>query len=245
MLSCDFVRSSSRRLAVCLALVVGTMACVAAPWWTADRVRTEDTNGDRRPDVWRTYNNRGQLTATRIDTNFDGRPDVEEYYEQGNLVRRELDRDFDDRVDLVEEFDPTTHEETRSIVDVDRDGTADLLVLFRGAGWPASTQWTHGTPTDLTAAQTAMRALPVVRRNGDALTPMIDPFRANAALSYGRPVVGSNGCVVLSSAAGLPRPFGGITRVAPSGRVNHRDVWISSLTAQRTRAPRGPPIGLS
>ena len=46
-------------------------------------------------------------------------------------MRRDSDRDFNDRVDLVQEFDPTTHEHVRTVVDVDSDGTADLLVLFQ------------------------------------------------------------------------------------------------------------------
>jgi hypothetical protein len=235
--------SSSKHLAACLAFVVSMMACVAAPWLISDRVRTEDTNGDRRPDVWRTYNDQGQLTAIRIDTNFDGRPDIEEYYEQGNLVRRELDRDFDDRVDLVEEFDPTTHEPTRSVVDVDRDGTTDLLVLFMGAGRPASTQWTQRTAIDSTPdpQPTQIRSL-TNRRGDDPLAPLTDSFRASTAVRCAPGPVGSNACVAFSAAGGLPRPFEAITRIASRGRLNALDVWISSLTARRTCTSRGPPI---
>src|SRR4029077_2909888 len=100
--------------------------------WPATRlVRTVDQNGDGRPDVWRHYDNRGQLTEVDVDTNFDGRPDIEEYYERGVLVRRESDRNFNGQADLLEEFDVDTHGHTRSVVDTDYDGTADLLVFFR------------------------------------------------------------------------------------------------------------------
>src|SRR5262249_4650002 len=98
--------------------------------WPARRVRTADNNGDGRPDVWRLYDGKGQLTEVDVDSNFDGHTDIQEYYEQGVLVRRESDRNFNGQSDLVEEFDAKTHHLTRSVIDLDYDGTADLLVLF-------------------------------------------------------------------------------------------------------------------
>src|SRR5579864_5757850 len=101
-------RSVSRALVlvlcgtVCVSTTAVSSIFSGAP---GDRVRTEDRNGDGRPDVWRTYDRRGRLTEVAFDTNFDGRSDVLEYYDQGALVR--------------------------SIADVDYDGRADLLVLFR------------------------------------------------------------------------------------------------------------------
>src|SRR5690242_5277313 len=107
--------------------------CVAVLAFQSDaHLRTEDHNRDGRPDVWRTYDRHGVLARVALDTNFDGRSDVQEYYERGTLVRRESDRDFNDRVDLIQEFDSKTSESRRSVVDVDFDGTADLLVLFQG-----------------------------------------------------------------------------------------------------------------
>src|ERR1700730_5796243 len=90
--------------------LVGTLwavACAAAVAASlrppAGAVRTEDQNGDGRPDVWRVYDRQGQLSEMAVDTNFDGRSDVHEYYEHSELVRRESDRDFNGRVDLVQE----------------------------------------------------------------------------------------------------------------------------------------------
>ena len=48
--------------------------------WPARRVRTADNNGDGRPDVWRLYDGKGQLTEVDVDSNFDGHTDIQEYY---------------------------------------------------------------------------------------------------------------------------------------------------------------------
>src|SRR5438477_5876587 len=142
--SCRLNRPMTRRfprslvLSLC-ALASGAVA-LAPLWQAAAYVRAEDRNGDGRPDIWRTYDRLGRVSDVTVDTNFDGRSDVHEYYQRGALVRRESDRDFNDRVDLVQEFDPTTREPVRTVVDVDFDGTADLLVLFQG-GQPVFSEW--------------------------------------------------------------------------------------------------------
>src|SRR4051812_42651533 len=108
------------------ACLLGALALlvIAAP--------TTDRNRDGRPDIWRSYDPRGQVAEVAIDSNFDGRSDIREYYRGGALVRRETDRDFNDRVDLVQEFDPKTRELVRAVTDLDFDGVADLLELFHG-----------------------------------------------------------------------------------------------------------------
>src|SRR5882757_7352939 len=117
------MKQSLRHRLVVIPCAVACVVLVAMSLWSrAGSVRTEDQNGDGRPDVWRTYDRRGQLSEVAFDTNFDGRSDVREYYEGRGLVRRESDRDFNGRVDLVQEFEPTTHEPVRSLVDVDFDG---------------------------------------------------------------------------------------------------------------------------
>src|SRR5580692_13067095 len=123
-------RRVSRVLAVLLCGTVCVSTAAISPWSPRGRVRVEDRNGDGRPDVWRTYDRQGRLTEVALDTNFDGRSDVLEYYDQGALIRRETDRNFDGRIDLIESFDRITHERVRSLTDVDYDGRADLLVLF-------------------------------------------------------------------------------------------------------------------
>src|SRR6266851_130679 len=97
-------RQSWSALTIFLSVLVGSSALVSM-WALADRTRTEDRNRDGRPDVWRSYARDGRVARIAVDTNFDGRSDVEEYYEDGALVRRESDRDFNDQIDLVQEFD--------------------------------------------------------------------------------------------------------------------------------------------
>jgi hypothetical protein len=118
----------------CLSVVVLCIAActaVAAVWQqpATGYVVTEDHNGDGRPDVWRVYDRRRQLSEVSVDTNFDGRSDVHEYDERGALVRRESDRDFNDRVDLIEEFDSATRDRVRSVVDVDYDARDGLACI--------------------------------------------------------------------------------------------------------------------
>src|SRR4249920_783144 len=103
-------RGSCRWLAVRLCVMACAVAAVVSLWPHARDVRTDDQNRDGRPDVWRAYDRQGQLTTVAVDTNFDGRSDVHEYYAGGARVRRESDRDFNDRVDLVQDFDATTRE---------------------------------------------------------------------------------------------------------------------------------------
>src|SRR5580765_2076236 len=140
---CTLNRPMPRRSATSPIISICVVVCAAAAslsWWARGDVRAEDQNHDGRPDVWRAYDRQGRLASVALDTNFDGRSDVQEYYERGALVRRESDRNFNDRVDLVQEFDATTREALRSVVDVDFDGTADLLVVFQG-GQPVFSKW--------------------------------------------------------------------------------------------------------
>ena len=139
----DVQKARIRRslLAAC-AVVLGCAVALAAGPGTLQlsRVQTDDRNHDGRPDVWRFFDAQGRLTRVAIDTNFDGRPDQEEQYQHDGLTRRSSDRNFDRRIDLIEEFDPTTHERVRSLVDVDFDGRADLLVLFADES-PVHAEW--------------------------------------------------------------------------------------------------------
>jgi len=233
---------STRRVAMAGVLIWAIVATFS--WWPARAdVRTDDRNGDRRPDVWRTYDRAGQVVERAIDSNFDGRSDVHEYYLHGALVHRESDRNFDDRVDLVEDFDATTHEHVRSVVDSDFDGIADLLVLFQ-AGRPVFSKW---APRSFREGEGAERegldrrggAIPS-RRGNAPIARLSDPFTSDFALRSAP--IGSETPEKVWTAAGLP------TTPAPT-RSEIRAAWPAhgfnanplSKSVVGTRSPRGPP----
>ena len=201
-------------------------------------VRTEDRNGDGRPDVWRVYDTHGQLLERTIDANFDGRSDIHEYYAHGALARRESARHFDDRIDLVEDFDPSTHERIRSLVDVDEDGAANLLVLFQ-AGRPVFSKYAT-LPLPLASA----RWSPERRdRLADALRPLADPFSGDTAIGLVRlaPVGDAGQAAAIS--AGVPVAPRVIPHaVLPAGIVSGLDAHGCSLVFIARPAPRGPPL---
>jgi len=224
-------------LAVCLCL-----AAVPSLWPHAQDVRVDDRNGDGVPDVWRLYDRNGQLSEVAVDTNFDGRPDVQEYYERGSLIRRESDRDFDDQVDVVEEFDPTTHEHVRSIIDVDRDGAADLLILFRG-NQRVFTKWAGQLPSSarrnsIGQTYSAPRSLGHAR-----LTALRDPFLLDRVWRAIRPLSGFDDFLGLSTSGGLPASQRDVvTAVASPSRIPVSPSSPASSFAAVPGSPRGPPF---
>jgi hypothetical protein len=229
------------RLATLLAVSVCT-AAVTSLWPHAGDLRVDDRNGDGAPDVWRLYDSNGQLSEVDVDTNFDGQPDVQEYYEQGALIRRESDRDFDSRIDVVEEFDPTTHEHVRSIFDVDRDGAADLLVLFRG-NQRVLTKWAIRPISSASRSHSVDRTHSWQRIPGNAgLTALRDPFVADLALRAVRPFTGLDDFLGVSTSGGLPT----CRRDVVSGITSTSGLPASPFFAQPSFAslpgsPRGPP----
>jgi hypothetical protein len=204
-------------------------------------LRTEDHNRDGRPDVWRTYDRQGQLAKMAVDTNFDGRSDVDEYYQGGALVRRESDRDFNDRIDLIQEFDATTREHVRSLVDKDFDGTADLLILFQG-GQPVFSKWADPVTPGVTSSYTVPNAGGSPRTADDQLTLLDDPFSTDLAVRGVRVVVGFSDSVGLSTCGGLPASCGGVAGLlASSSHLPGSSLSHPSSGAVVPYSPRGPP----
>src|SRR5947209_4911285 len=230
------VRSLTRNLLITCA---ATAIVFAAAMWPsrACRIETEDVNHDGRPDVWDVYDASGTLTHASIDTNFDGQPDREEEYEHGALSHRESDRNFDGQVDLAEDFDPDTGEPVRSVVDVDFDGQADLLILLQ-QGLPVHSEWApRRVATD---RQPIVRAERQSRRTG--LIAFDNPFdraprlrgnhhRERSALGTITP-----GAPTRSIGRYAPSPFSSgplsISFLIPGGR------------ARSSRSPRAPPSQL-
>jgi hypothetical protein len=76
--------------------------------------RTFDLNGDGKPDDWKVFrliaDPSGRtweaLIERRLDTNFDGKPDLTTWYdESGARVREAFDLDFDGKVDVVNHYE--------------------------------------------------------------------------------------------------------------------------------------------
>jgi hypothetical protein len=177
--------------------------------------------------------NRNRLLVVGIDNNGDGRSDVEEYYGvDGGLVRRDSDRNFNGQIDLVEEFDATTHEEQRSIADIDDDGLADLLVLFQGG---------RAVFVENGASQPAPPVEPPAWTS--SLQPLEDPFQADTAMRGRGPLEAARATLGIVPSAALPD-----SRVRLSVPV---DTSVSRLLHDADRpqsiavsalALRGPPI---
>jgi hypothetical protein len=230
-----------RSLVVSVCAVVCAAITAMSLWSLSGHVRTADRNGDGRLDIWHIYDSHGRPLRVVIDSNFDGRADVHEYFERGAFVRREADRDFNDRIDLVQEFDPTTREHARSLIDVDFDGSADLFVLFRG-GQPVLSKWVHlDTPVSL-RTDSALHHSVSPRTARSQLAPLTNPFAGDLAVRGVRVTEGCEHCVGLSSSGGLPTS----RTVVPSPLVvssnaseSHSDL---STAAVLQYSPRGPPL---
>ena len=225
-----------RALTLLLSVLVCTSAALVSISAPAAWMRTEDLNRDGKPDVWRSYTSDGRLASVAVDTNFDGRSDVLEFYDDGALIRRESDRDFNDQIDLVQEFDQATQKIVRSVADVNSDGVGDLLVLFQD-GRPVYSKWARAIrPVARDSIATRMS-----RPVDLPLVSLVDPFSADLAFKAVR---------VASAAAdslGFPEPVGipedgrsavGIANSSPT--ITFDDQSESRINASPSSL-RGPP----
>lgn len=230
----------SRVLVVVLCGAVCVSTAAIPTWPRGGSVRTEDRNGDGRPDVWRIYDRQGRLAEIAVDTNFDGRSDVCEYYDQGVLVRRETDRNFDGRVDLIESFDRTTHERVRAVADVDYDGRADLLVLYHD-GQVVYSKWASSI-APATAARHADWDLGHSTLRAADLAALDDPFRADLVVQAVNPDRGPEDCGAVPVSGGMPALRANlVASPAPSSLVSTSDLALRRSAAAGPCSPRGPP----
>jgi hypothetical protein len=226
-----------RALITVLSVLVCSSAALVSMWAPLANTRTEDLNHDGRPDIWRSYARDGRIARVAVDTNFDGRSDVQEFYENGALIRRESDRDFDNQIDLVQDFDQTTHKIIRSVVDVNADGVADLLVLFQD-GRLVYSKWARAS------RPVATSDFPLKNISGRSDLPpvsFVDPFTNDPALGA---IHVSPGTVDF---LGLPVPVGmpevgdndaGSAHASSSIAFNDRS---ASPTLVGPSSLRGPP----
>jgi hypothetical protein len=229
---------ASIRLVALLCVASCTTVAGIGLWPARQLVSTVDQNGDGRPDVWRRYDVRGQLTEVDVDSNFDGSPDIQEYYQRGVLVRRESDRNFNGRADLVEEFDPLTQSQTRSVVDFDDDGTADLLVLFRG-GRPVYSRQTCWFERSRVPPAPQSQA-----RGGDGrLVALADPFASEITLRAKPISSASDEWIGPAMSDSLPAPCGSKLRQPDRSATRvASDRGPNALPLLLPRSPRAPPV---
>ena len=224
-----------RWLATILSLSAGTSAVIKC-FPHADSILTMDVNHDGEPDVWRVDDVENHLTEVFRDTNHDGQRDIREYYEHGVLVRRESDRDFNNQIDLVEDFDAATGDRSRSVVDLDSDGRADLLVLFLGA----DAVFVKAAPQR--AATSAVRHATNAPVHAGTLLPFDDPFDGDLALRPLHPPIRAQEFVGLSTAGGVPAEQQTSLDVPRAGLhpSDWRVLYTSGVELQ-PGPPRGPP----
>jgi hypothetical protein len=220
--------------------LVGLMAAAVSPRLSTGYLRTEDLNGDGRPDVWRAYDRDGHLSSVAIDVNFDGRPDVEERYEGGVLVRRDTDRNFDGRTDRVDEFDAATSEQVRSVEDVDFDGAGDLLGLFRDG---RSVAWRWVDRATSAGAPEAVHSAAADAAGHQPLAPLRDPFRHDRGIRAVHRAATIDACVT-GSKCGAPAVRGDVVTSLAASVVAVSTRFHPPSAPNAPYSPRPPPAAL-
>jgi len=225
-----------------LAFVLGVLLCVTAglisAWFPSSSTRTEDLNSDGRPDVWRAYGRDGRIASVAVDTNFDGRSDVEELYENGVLVRRQTDRDFDNQIDLVQDFDPATRQIVRSLTDVNADGVADLLVLFQN-GTPVFSKWMSAGARVALPDASGARVAP--RGSNQPLSTLKNPFGNELAFKAVRVDATSDEPFSLPAPLGPPEAVARPVIFAASAQAFASDRPLPATAPLGSSTLRGPP----
>jgi len=220
-----------RRL-VALVLVCAIAGPVAT--FKRTRIQVEDRTGDGRPASWRVERDGGRTVEIAVDTNDDGRPDQVDVLDRGRLVRRDIDSNFDGRVDIVENIDPQTHGRTRAIRDVDFDGTADQVELYRD-GVAVSTDSTK-EPVSSTVSSTVRAG------QSGVLAPLVDPFRSRPAYDSAASDDSSDALAIVAAAADVPLPVFASALPRPGRTVLPRPALWAAAAPRAPDAPRGPPL---
>lgn len=95
-----------------------------------------DTNYDGRPDYVEFWEE-GEIVRSEWDLNFDGIPDYRNVFEGGILKVLELDADFDGHFEYREVY---TDDTITALQDADKDGRYEPVETTITAGEPAGTQ---------------------------------------------------------------------------------------------------------
>lgn len=89
-----------------------------------------DLNWDGKIDIWRYFDERGQVVKEEWDTDYDGKVDEIRYFEGGVIVRDERDRNNDGHFDVVRYYKNGKLE--RKEVDTNGDGKIDRWEYYSG-----------------------------------------------------------------------------------------------------------------
>ena len=93
-----------------------------------DQTYETDSNGDGRADRFAVYRY-DKIIEARQDRNFDGEPDVWEYYDgSGNIQRAEQDQNFDGTADEWSQYE--SNRAVSSKYDADFNGKADWFATY-------------------------------------------------------------------------------------------------------------------
>jgi hypothetical protein len=104
---------------------------------TGKQVVTADTDGDRKPDVWKvfqTVQQNGQqvqvLACKRVDLNHDGKIDIVYYYDDkgSQATLEEFDLDFDGKFDMTVYY--VNGKKVREEIDTNYDQRPDVWKYF-------------------------------------------------------------------------------------------------------------------
>jgi hypothetical protein len=232
-------------LILCLGSIAGILG-LTIRWNTSGVVLMEARSQDGQPEVWESHPDVDE-SVVAFDTNLDGRPDERLHYRNGDLVSLEADSDFDNRVDIVEEFDPITHEVVRSLIDVDEDGRADVLVL-RQDGQPVFEKWAHQIAPRENAWISERRATTVFTSPANPLSddsdliPLADPFTGDLAVRSAHSSRPASRDGLLSTSGGLPLPATVISCARSSVSVRESAFHSPLPSAFVPTSPRGPPM---
>ncbi|MBK8013775.1 MAG: hypothetical protein IPK13_20800 [Deltaproteobacteria bacterium] len=89
-----------------------------------------DMTWDGRVDIWRYFDDQGQVVREEWDTDYDGNVDETRFFENGVIVRSERDRNNDGRPDIFRYYAKGQLE--RKEVDTNGDGQIDRWEYFNG-----------------------------------------------------------------------------------------------------------------
>ena len=89
-----------------------------------------DMTWDGRVDIWRYFDDQGQVEREEWDTDYDGNVDETRFFENGVIVRSERDRNNDGRPDIFRYYAKGQLE--RKEVDTNGDGQIDRWEYFNG-----------------------------------------------------------------------------------------------------------------